>query len=425
METASGDTKECPFCAETIKKAAKICRFCGSDLATGIPSSQRSEAQKEMSASSANHPIPQNDERLYSAMANVVRSAVTNLLQPFMAVSSARELLQTTSAEAFFEKFLVSADTFTAECCQGFAQLIRELSNVAEVRATPTIVLAKQVRQVVFENPDAVLTAYVQALAQANVEILHTANQLRDTSVLDAGLKGVALGQLAGGFGQSGKSLGMFVGLLKAGEAALAELNLQLQQVNLILEARQLAYRKVLDYLTAVSVLPEAILDYGAAKCLGGTVNFQQQREALASISTHCAAQWAKAIEVAAGLAAAEWKQTVPEVMFKVSGFGPHVTLLNERLLIKRGWDELHNSWGIVTRGKAWGVVNRDADIAVRDIEEAEYKVGWIIRKLILKVKNSDWPKPDVISGDAPEDEKNISLLVECLKTYGIAVRKT
>lgn len=28
----SGLTKECPFCAETIKIAAKICRFCGRDL---------------------------------------------------------------------------------------------------------------------------------------------------------------------------------------------------------------------------------------------------------------------------------------------------------------------------------------------------------------------------------------------------------
>lgn len=29
------DTKECPFCAETIKKEAKVCRFCGRQLVTG------------------------------------------------------------------------------------------------------------------------------------------------------------------------------------------------------------------------------------------------------------------------------------------------------------------------------------------------------------------------------------------------------
>jgi hypothetical protein len=34
------DTKKCPFCAETIKAEAVVCRYCGRDLRTGQPSQQ-------------------------------------------------------------------------------------------------------------------------------------------------------------------------------------------------------------------------------------------------------------------------------------------------------------------------------------------------------------------------------------------------
>ena len=34
---SSDDTKPCPYCAESVKKEAKICRFCHMDFATGKP----------------------------------------------------------------------------------------------------------------------------------------------------------------------------------------------------------------------------------------------------------------------------------------------------------------------------------------------------------------------------------------------------
>jgi len=35
--TTTDETKQCPFCAETIHKDAVICRFCNHDLRTGAP----------------------------------------------------------------------------------------------------------------------------------------------------------------------------------------------------------------------------------------------------------------------------------------------------------------------------------------------------------------------------------------------------
>src|ERR1035441_4240387 len=130
----------------------------------------------------------------YDAMADTVKASVDQLLIPFHAASDPQGPLRDMTTEAFFQRFLVDADTFTGQCCQEFSKILRQASVVPEVRGTPTLQLAKQVRETVFEAPDRILLSYVDALKQIHMDLNGVASNFSDSSVIGEAMKGAAIG---------------------------------------------------------------------------------------------------------------------------------------------------------------------------------------------------------------------------------------
>ena len=228
--------------------------------------------------------INENKGSAYEAMAEAVKTSFEQLLIPFHAASEPHGLLRDMTTEAFFQKFLVYADKFTGQCCQDFSKILRRASVVPEVRGTPTLQLAKQLREVVFEMPDKILVGYVGALRQINLDLMGVAGSIADTSVLGEAMKGAAIGRVAGGFGETGKVLGAVGAMAAAGQEAMKQAALLEQRKQLEAQATGLAFSKILEYLKAIEALPENLLDYGCAKCFGGQIDFSRQAQAVQQI---------------------------------------------------------------------------------------------------------------------------------------------
>jgi hypothetical protein len=243
------------------------------------------------------------DEHAYDAMAQAAQRSVSELLIPFKAASDAEGLLRAMSIEEFFTRFIVYADKFTNGCCQDFAKIMRQCADVAEIRGTPTLVVAKQIRAEVFEPFDGILVSYIRACKELEMDLSGITAELRDSNVMDAALKGAAIGQLAGGLGSSGKTLGTINALLQAGVEAEKQLALLQQKAALIKQAEAMTIPKIVEYLKAVRDLPERLLDYGCAKCFGGRVSLDRQREALERVSTTVAHEVDAAISLTGELA--------------------------------------------------------------------------------------------------------------------------
>ena len=135
----------------------------------------------------------------YDAMADAVRDSMDQLLIPFHVASAEQGPLQHMTTEVFFQKFMVYADKFTGQCCTEFSRILRLASPMPEVRGVPTIHLAKELREAVFEAPDKILIEYLSALKQINIDISDVVNMFADSSIIGEAMKGAVIGRIAGG----------------------------------------------------------------------------------------------------------------------------------------------------------------------------------------------------------------------------------
>jgi len=248
------------------------------------------------------------DVNAYDSLAEAAKTGVSELLIPFKEVANAEELLKTTSIEEFFRKFLVHADRFTESCCDQYAAIMRQCAVVPEVKGTPTLALAKEIRAQVFESLDAILIGYIQNLHQIGMDLSTATAELRTSSLIDAGMKGAAVGQIAGGFGDSGKALGAFNALVQAGAAAERKLALMQRRAALLRQAESMALPKIAAYLEQVTKLPERLLDFGCARAFGGQVSLERQRAALKGVMDAVVAELKPAVDITLALPEAERK---------------------------------------------------------------------------------------------------------------------
>jgi len=258
---------------------------------------------------------PQENVDVYSKMASIVQAAFEELLKPLEKTRDAEQLLESTTAEQFFREFLIHADGFAEKSSQEFAKTLRQFSAVADVRGTPTTELAKQIRKTCFERLDRILTSYVTALKDLNLDMSITGSQLAGSSIIDAAMHGAAVGQLAGGLGSAGKNLGTFNAIWKGADELLRQGALAAQQLDLLKKARQLPYEKIAEFLETAVSLPEELLDYGCAKCFGGEVDFSRQQSALESVSSHATAKLKEAISLVKAIPVIEEKKAAIEAV--------------------------------------------------------------------------------------------------------------
>jgi hypothetical protein len=224
------------------------------------------------------------------------------------------------------------------------------------VRGTPTTELAKKIRDTCFESVDRVLISYIEALKDLNLDFNSVNNQIAESSAVGAALHGAAVGQLAGGLGRAGKTLGTFNAIWQGADQLVKQGLLAEQQLTLFNRAKRLPYEKIAAFLEGAAVLPEELLDYGCARCFGAQVDFARQRQALELISSGTSGKLKEAITLVRNLPTVE-----EELKQKKAAFEAGKAKEDQRLKRKKDNAYLLGGFGIGALIIGWGICFEEA----------------------------------------------------------------
>jgi ribosomal protein S8 len=90
----------------------------------------------------------------YTQIANVIRSNMARLLTPFKTAKNPATLLRIMRSEGFLSDFVNRADEFCRRSCSQAAKIVQERTLLSEIREMPTVELAEEIRDDVFDSLD-------------------------------------------------------------------------------------------------------------------------------------------------------------------------------------------------------------------------------------------------------------------------------
>jgi len=173
----------------------------------------------------------------------------------------------------FLERFFEYADKFADRCCLDMADEIRTFTEVDRVRATTSKALAREIRAEVFEELDSILCSCAEDRELIKSEAARRIDKAEDVSVAGAAVVGGAVGRVAGG------AIGAGLGALSSAAHAMSTQTNLRTEAKVILASRLTSVEKhIIAYLFALPRAAILLLDFGASKSFGASVDLQLVR---------------------------------------------------------------------------------------------------------------------------------------------------